>query len=123
MPDSKSILNDAKKDLDFSKSLADTIEGMCKQVQGDAQAVHKGLVTARAGIATLKANQKDWEKRIRDLNAGLSTLQKNEPVMKAPADAGTYKKLVNEYTRAIADSMAAMKKCDETIKFCDRLVN
>lgn len=127
MPTSKDILKDAQKVLDTAglrvggggRSLRENIS----QCEDDMAAFGKARAGLSSSIASIKQLTDLLEDDVKDLNKGLTTLQKNEAVMLAPADAKAYKKLVDEMKSAIKDAMsfnkdlgALSKKAEDLMK-------
>jgi hypothetical protein len=109
MPTSKDLLAQAKKTLDSNKIDAGPHAASIKQNRKEIsdlqmlKLVLKNAVTANDHTLTV------MNTKLAKLNAGLSELNKNAPVFKAPADAKVYAQLKAEYTKMIKAGMEVSK--------------
>lgn len=120
MPDSKTLLNDAKKILDRRRGDPMAWTDQAKAVQGDLSSYEKALIEYKkhrqiltVSLNALKSSAKSAKENLKELNDGLSNLNKNKPVFVSPADSKTYKQHQTDFTNLIKNSMAAAKKLDD----------
>ena len=121
MPTSKDILNKAEKNLKENSIAKMAVQDSIKLGEQDAGAYAKARSVLATSINSMTDFLKVMESKIKELNSSLSTLKKNEAVMKAPADAKKYQALTKGYAAAIKESMqfhkamtAALKKAQAT---------
>jgi hypothetical protein len=110
MPTSKDILDKADKTLKSNQIVPMVYNDAAKQGEQDIAAYGKARAELSTSINSMKGLCEGADSKLKALNAGLSELKKNEAVMKAPADAAKYKKLVADYTAEIKEGMELDKK-------------
>lgn len=121
MPTSKDILDEAQKVLKSTSFAEMAVNDAVKSGVADVAAFGKARSELSSSINSLKTMSKNIEEDIKDLNAGLSALRKNEAVMKAPADAASFKKLVAELTSKIKKAMELNKKVETQLAACEKI--
>ena len=102
---SKDILADAAKTLKQNQSTEMALKDGLDQATDDIAAFGKAKAILASSVSSIKSTCDTLEDRLKELNKGLSDLQKNKAVMVAPADAKAYAKLVDEYEEAIQLAM------------------
>lgn len=119
---SKDILADAQKTLDQNKTPEMAVKDVLDTAVSDTAAYGKAKALLNGSVNSMKTLNKTIDDRVDDLNAGLTTLRKNEAVMQAPADAKAFAKLVKEYSEEIKSAMASNKKIDAQLKTSEKLL-
>lgn len=115
MPTSKDILNAAKKVLDDNEVVPMAYKDAVDQMVQDIAAFSKARAELGTGINSIKQQNEVLEGRLKKLNAGLAELQKNAPVMKAPADAKVNAEYLKDFKEAIQKGMEWSKKLEDAL--------
>ncbi len=121
MPTSKDIIRDAEKAIKDNTTPKKAIDDMIKQGVVDTGAYAKARAELGTSIRSMGTSVKLLEDRLKELNAEFTALKKNEPVMRAPADAKQYQALVKSFTEAIRDGMKYHKDLSATLKKAEEI--
>lgn len=116
MPTSKDILTQAKKDLDENSTASRALDDIIKIGTTDLAEYAKAKAVLRTSINSMNGMTTLLEKRLKDLIKDLASLEKNEPVMKAPADAKVYEALVTAFADEMKQARAYQLKIDALVK-------
>ncbi len=121
MPTSKDILDDAAKVLKKNPVVEMALKDTLDQGVKDCATFGKAKAELATSIKSMKTAVDNLDDTLKELNAGLTALKKNEAVMKAPADAKAYDKLVDQFSDTIKSGMEYSKKISAQIKTADGL--
>jgi hypothetical protein len=116
MPTSKDILIQAKKDLEKNSTADRALTDIVKTGTTDLAEFAKAKQTWRVSINSMNGMTDTLEKRLKELIKDLADLEKNEPVMKAPADAKVYEALVTAFKDEMKQARAFQLKIDALVK-------
>ena len=116
MPTSKDILKDAAKVLDKNKLAKMAYEDSIDMGVKDTAAYAKARAELTTSINSMSGLVKNAEAGLKQLNKGLTSLRKNEPVMKAPADKKAYDRLLQTYAASIKEGMTLHQRLGDTLK-------
>ncbi len=116
MPTSKDILTNAKKDLDKNSTAEKALKDIVDTGTTDLAEFAKAKAVLRTSINSMNGMTDLLEKRLKDLIRDLADLEKQEPVMKAPADAKVYAALVQAFKDEMKHSRAYQLKIDALAK-------
>jgi hypothetical protein len=116
MPTSKDILVDAKKELDKHSQSEDHLKELLKTGVADLAAFGKAKAELGTSIGAMNQQTGVLESRLKELIKELAALEKNEPVMKAPADAKVYEALVKAYKAEMKMQRDYQLKLDQLAK-------
>ncbi len=120
MPTSKDILSAAQKTLDGNKIVDKVYSDATQMGIKDTGAFAKARAELGTSINSMKGLMSGIEPLLKALNAGLTELRKNEPVMRAPADAKAFKELLQKYTDAIRKGTELGTKLNEALQTAER---
>lgn len=115
MPTSKDILNAAKKVLDDNEIVPMAYKDTTDLMVQDIAAFSKARAELATGINSIKGQNEVLEGRLKKLAAGLTELQKNAPVMKAPADAKVNAEHIKAFKEAIQKGTEWSKKLADAL--------
>lgn len=116
MPTSKDVLDTAAKTLKDNAIVELALKDTVNQGTADIAACAKAKAELRGSVNSMKTAVATLEDKIKELNKGLTALEKNEAIMKAPADAKAYKKLQSQFADSIKTAMTYSKQLDAAIK-------
>jgi len=116
MPTSKDILTAAKKDLENNSTAEKALEDILKTGTTDLADFAKAKACLRTSINSMNGMADLLEKRLKELIKDQAALKKNEPVMKAPADAKVYEALMAAFDKEMKQARAYQLKIDALAK-------
>lgn len=116
MPTSKDILNEAKKDLDKNSTAEKALKDIVDTGTTDLADYARAKQVLRTSINSMNKMAELLESRLKELIRDLEHLEKQEPVMKAPADARVYAALVQAFKDEMKQSRNYQLKIDALAK-------
>jgi hypothetical protein len=116
MPTSKDILNEAKKDLDKNATAEKALKDIVDTGTTDLADFARAKQVLRTSINSMNKMAELLESRLKELIRDLEQLEKQEPVMKAPADARVYAALVQAFKDEMKQSRNYQLKIDALAK-------
>ena len=116
MPTSKDILTEAKKDLDKNATAEKALKDIVDTGTTDLADYARAKQVLRTSINSMNKMAELLETRLKELIRDLAQLEKQEPVMKAPADARVYGALVQAYKDEMKQSRNYQLKIDALAK-------
>jgi hypothetical protein len=109
MPTSKDLLAQAKKTLDSNRINRVPHEQSVRKTEKELGEFAKLKLILKNSLGATDHSLCVLNGLLAKLNAGLTELNKNAPVFRAPADAKVYAQLKAEYTESIKAGMAVSK--------------